>query len=133
MRKCEVTLDGTTMNAIFHKWSEYATTRGDSVMVGGPTGGQIMYPVAVIEYEDGQCNVVPAYCVKFTDKEKKLKIKKVDDADIVAYVSEALKENNGYCPCEVQKTPDTKCICKRFREQNTPGKCRCGLYEKVEE
>ena len=39
--------------------------------------------------------------------------------------------NDGYCPCAVNKTPDTKCICKEFREQQTPGLCHCGRYEKV--
>jgi hypothetical protein len=40
--------------------------------------------------------------------------------------------NDGYCPCAVFKTPDTKCICKEFREQES-GVCHCGRYEKVEE
>lgn len=42
-------------------------------------------------------------------------------------------QNGGYCPCAVLKTPDTKCVCKEFREQKTPGKCHCGRFEKVEE
>lgn len=44
-----------------------------------------------------------------------------------------LKENDGYCPCALTKTEETKCMCKEFREQKEPGKCHCGLYEKVEE
>ena len=40
-------------------------------------------------------------------------------------------KNGGYCPCAVQKTPDTRCICKEFREKDTPGLCHCGRYEKV--
>ena len=39
--------------------------------------------------------------------------------------------NDGYCPCAVFKTPDTKCICKEFREQEEPGLCHCGRYGKV--
>lgn len=39
----------------------------------------------------------------------------------------ALKENGGYCPCAIDKTPDTKCPCKDFR--NGDG-CQCGLYVK---
>lgn len=38
-----------------------------------------------------------------------------------------LKANNGYCPCRLDKTPDTKCPCKDFREG---GECICGLYIK---
>ena len=41
-------------------------------------------------------------------------------------------ENNGYCPCAVVKNEDTKCICKEFMQQETPGLCHCGRFEKVE-
>lgn len=41
-------------------------------------------------------------------------------------------ENNGYCPCTVVKNEDTKCICKEFMQQETPGLCHCGRFEKVE-
>ena len=46
-------------------------------------------------------------------------------------VREALKKNDGYCPCAIEKIPETKCICKEFREQITPGACHCGLYFKT--
>lgn len=39
--------------------------------------------------------------------------------------------NDGYCPCAIQKTPDTKCMCKEFREQESEGPCHCGRYMKV--
>lgn len=39
--------------------------------------------------------------------------------------------NKGYCPCAVEKTPDTRCMCKEFREQEEAGPCHCGRYEKV--
>lgn len=42
----------------------------------------------------------------------------------------AVAENDGYCPCMVNKTPETKCPCKAFREQ-TEGVCLCGRFEKV--
>ena len=48
-------------------------------------------------------------------------------------VAKDVAANDGYCPCAVQRTPDTKCICKEFREQEEPGICHCGRYEKVEE
>lgn len=51
----------------------------------------------------------------------------------VAEVRAALKDNGGYCPCRLEKTPDTKCPCKEFREQTEPGLCHCELFEKVEE
>lgn len=43
-----------------------------------------------------------------------------------------VQANDGYCPCAVVKEPDTKCICKDFREQKTPGLCHCGRYMKEE-
>ena len=55
-----------------------------------------------------------------------LKIREVDPS-----IKALVVNNDGYCPCAVFKTPDTKCICKEFREQQTPGLCHCGRYEKV--
>ncbi len=45
-------------------------------------------------------------------------------------VLERLKANDGYCPCSLLKNPDTKCICKEFREMDH-GMCHCGLYIKT--
>ena len=45
-------------------------------------------------------------------------------------VGALVRLNDGYCPCMVNKTPDTKCPCKDFREM-TEGGCHCGRYEKV--
>lgn len=61
-----------------------------------------------------------------------LKICQSNNSDTVTAVREALKDNDGYCPCEIQRTPDTKCMCKAFREQTEPGPCHCGLYVKEE-
>lgn len=54
-----------------------------------------------------------------------LKIKEVEPS-----IRALVDQNGGYCPCAVQKIPDTRCICKEFREQNTPGLCHCGRYGK---
>lgn len=51
---------------------------------------------------------------------------------VVADIRAKLKENNGYCPCALIKTPETKCICQDFLNQ-TSGKCHCGLYIKTED
>lgn len=56
-------------------------------------------------------------------------IKVSDDKELVQEIRAKLKENDGYCPCCVQKTEDTKCMCKEFREQES-GECHCGLYYK---
>ena len=56
------------------------------------------------------------------------------DEKIVAVVREGLKKRNGYCPCRRDISPDTKCMCKDFREQiadpNFEGFCHCMLYYK---
>lgn len=41
----------------------------------------------------------------------------------------SVKANEGYCPCRLEHTPDTKCMCKEFRNQES-GLCHCGLYYK---
>ena len=56
-----------------------------------------------------------------------IQIKKVGSQEI----QDAVKANDGYCPCMRTKTPDTKCMCKEFREQKEPGLCHCGLYQKI--
>lgn len=54
------------------------------------------------------------------------------DKEMADAVKEAVKKNQGYCPCRLDKTPETKCMCKEFREQEE-GLCHCGLYMKVKE
>lgn len=57
------------------------------------------------------------------------RIYKNPDADHVREVKKKIKDNNGYCPCSLVKTEDTKCMCREFREM-TEGMCGCGLYIK---
>lgn len=61
-----------------------------------------------------------------------LTIRVSDNKELVEEVRQKLKENDGYCPCKFVKSKDTKCMCKDFRMQTTPGECHCGLYIKVE-
>ena len=54
---------------------------------------------------------------------KNLHIKEVEDA---------LKLNDGYCPCKLIKNHDSKCMCRQFRDKielKQEGQCECGLYE----
>ena len=60
----------------------------------------------------------------------KTKIVLSEDKEIVAKIRERLKANEGYCPCRISKTPETKCMCKEFREQEE-GTCHCGMYVKI--
>ena len=56
-----------------------------------------------------------------------MKIREIDPS-----VKALVLQNDGHCPCMVNKTADTKCPCKDFREM-TEGVCHCGRYEKVNE
>ena len=58
----------------------------------------------------------------------KMKIEKLPNTDDIAA---AVKENGGYCICSVDKTPETKCMCKEFVERKESGVCHCGLYKKT--
>ena len=51
------------------------------------------------------------------------------DAAHIARFQSALKENGGHCICQ-PKSPDTMCMCRAFLEQDKPGKCHCGAFEK---
>lgn len=58
-----------------------------------------------------------------------MEIRYSDDFVLVEEIKQKLKENGGFCPCRIEKTPDTKCMCKEFREQES-GECHCGLFVK---
>ena len=68
------------------------------------------------------------------NSEKKPKVTLNPDNEVVKTVKEGLKAKDGYCPCRLEKSEDTKCICKEFREQiadpEFEGFCHCLLYYK---
>ena len=59
-------------------------------------------------------------------------IKMTSDKEHAATILAALKSNDNYCPCVVEKNPDTKCMCKEFRDMEE-GTCHCGLYIKIKD
>ena len=63
-----------------------------------------------------------------------MKVRLNEDAAVVAAVREGLKRTGGYCPCVRERSEDTKCMCKDFREKvrdpNFEGYCHCMLYYK---
>lgn len=59
-----------------------------------------------------------------------MNIKMTDNVKLQKIILDKLKENGGYCPCRIEQTPDTKCMCKEFRKQTNTGTCHCGLYIK---
>lgn len=56
------------------------------------------------------------------------------DAETVKTVKEGLLRTGGYCPCRLQRTPETKCMCEEFKQQvqdpDFEGFCHCMLYYK---
>ncbi len=61
-------------------------------------------------------------------------IKLNPDKNTVERLRNVMKQNGGYCPCRLQKTPENKCMCKEFRDQiadpDFTGYCHCQLYYK---
>ena len=57
-----------------------------------------------------------------------------ENKEIVAEIREGLKKTGGYCPCSVERTNDTRCMCREFKEQiadpDFEGYCHCMLYYK---
>ena len=66
-----------------------------------------------------------------------MRIRQTDDKALANLILGQLKTNGGYCPCRLEKTDDTKCMCKEFREQikddNFEGFSHCGLYKKIKD
>ncbi len=63
-----------------------------------------------------------------------MKIRLNDNEELVKTVKEGLAARGGYCPCRMEMSEDTKCMCREFREQikdpNFEGYCHCLLYYK---
>lgn len=64
----------------------------------------------------------------------RMSIRLNQDKETVKAIKEGLAKKGGYCPCRLEKTEDTKCMCKEFRDQiadpNFEGFCHCMLYYK---
>ena len=56
----------------------------------------------------------------------------ISDKEEVARIRAAVKANDGYCPCQLERSERTKCMCLNFLESEDKV-CHCGLYYKTEE
>ena len=60
-----------------------------------------------------------------------------EDRELVELIREGLRQKDGSCPCWFERTEDTKCICREFREQmadpDFEGYCHCRLYYKTKD
>lgn len=125
LRPCLVKSKEKNVQAFFHKFFTEAFVVEPSPMA---SGGQYSEEFALVEYADGSVHKVYSTQIHFLDA--KLRIALNRDADKVKKIQEAVEANEGYCPCELDKIPETKCMCKSFINQNEPGPCHCGLYVK---
>jgi len=57
-----------------------------------------------------------------------MKTKEIDPS-----VGALVKQCEGYCPCAIDRTPDTRCPCREFRESPEGTICHCGRYQKEPE
>ena len=59
-----------------------------------------------------------------------------DDEELVTEIRTAIKENDGYCCCAIERRPEVKCPCANFRQMLKEGRvgetCDCGLSQIVE-
>lgn len=57
-----------------------------------------------------------------------------EDKEMVQTIRDGLKRTGGYCPCRMERTEATKCMCEEFKAQiadpNYEGYCHCFLYYK---
>ena len=53
------------------------------------------------------------------------------DGAEVERIRRAVRENGGYCPCQLEKNENTRCMCKNFVNSEQGGWCHCGLYFKT--
>lgn len=56
--------------ALFHRWVERQYIIAPSPMVGGHTGGTVRTIAALVEFEDGTCDLVDPIMIKFVDSSR---------------------------------------------------------------
>ena len=59
-------------------------------------------------------------------------VRKTKNKELEKEVLAQLAAREGHCPCALEWTVDTRCMCKDFRdkiESGYVGECNCGLYE----
>ncbi len=66
-----------------------------------------------------------------------MKVRLNENEKVVNTIKEGLKRTGGYCPCRLDRTAETKCMCKEFKDQiadpEFEGYCHCMLYFKEKE
>ena len=68
---------------------------------------------------------------KLNNNKEGFLIKQNPDEETYKGITRAVIENDNYCCCSIDKTPDTVCMCKDFRDNEDSGFCHCGRFYKV--
>ena len=75
--------------------------------------------------------------MKFKVKGAGMGVRLNENKEIVKTIRDGLRMKGGYCPCRMERTEDTKCICREFRDQmadpDFEGYCHCLLYYKFKD
>lgn len=58
---------------------------------------------------------------------RKFQIHLNPDKEFVSVLRKRIRQNNGYCPCKLERVPENKCPCEDLRNN---GECECALYVK---
>lgn len=57
-----------------------------------------------------------------------------ENTELVGKIREGILKKQGHCPCRLEQTEETMCMCEEFREQiadpDFEGYCHCMLYYK---
>ena len=67
LRPCIVIAEGNAKNALFHRWVDEAEVIPPSPLRGGHEGGQMWVVYGMVEYEDGNVQLVYPQQIKFID------------------------------------------------------------------
>ena len=52
--------------ALFHRWADRAEPIPSELTIGGAPAGQLQFPVAIVEFEDGEVKTVRPWEVRFS-------------------------------------------------------------------
>ena len=96
MKKCEVIANGKKYTADLYGVFQLSTVIDPSPMIGGHSGGVIAYPVAVVDFGDGDGLInLPI--------EEIAKVYEIGDGDIDAFVSIANREERKEAQCSLEE------------------------------
>lgn len=73
----------------------------------------------------------PSYVYEVNQMEIKYKTLLLLRDEAGKKLKEDIEKNGHHCVCAVTKSPDTLCMCLEFRNRDSEGPCKCGLYTKT--